>query len=62
MKLTAKYKIDFPFKKMNTLGQFRDCWNRMSNERMVGVLHGFLILKPFLKRAFQQLSRLEIAK
>ena len=34
-------------------GQLQQSWNHIPNERRVGILHAFILLRPMLSRAFK---------
>jgi len=53
--------ITFPLDNTNK-ELLKDKWNELSNEHMIGIFHGFIILRPYIKKALQQLSKIELAK
>ena len=36
-------------------------WNGLSNEKMIGVLHAFVLLKPTLQKTIKNVSKIEKA-
>ena len=46
------HKLDASFKKSNTTAAIQECWNKIPAERMVGMLHAFILLGPSINKAF----------
>jgi hypothetical protein len=34
-------------------------WNGLSNEKMIGILHAFVLLKPSLEKAIKSCEKIE---
>ena len=54
----VKPKVDNPLRKFSSLQKLRERWNKLPDERLVGFLHAYLLLKPHLKKAFKSLNHL----
>jgi hypothetical protein len=39
--------------------KLKEVWNKMTNEKMIGILHAFTILKPTIVRAMKNSTRIE---
>ena len=53
------HKLNNPLKGVvftRTEDSLKDMWNKMSNEKMIGVLHAFVLLKPELSSAMTSVS------
>jgi len=37
----------------------KEIWNKMSNEKMIGVLHAFVLLKPIINKTMTASSLME---
>ena len=46
-------KLDASFKKSSTVAQIQESWNKIPPERMVGMLHAFILLQPFITKGFK---------
>lgn len=41
--------------------KMKSLWNKMSNEKMIGVLHAFVLLKPTIDKAMRNTIRVDDA-
>lgn len=52
------HKLDNPFRKTNFFSpgdkSIKALWNSMSNEKMIGILHAFILLRPTIDKAIAQ--------
>ena len=39
----------------------KEVWNKMTNEKMIGVLHAFVLLKPTIDKAVRNTNRIDDA-
>ena len=46
-------KMDNPFQDIKDGSQMQDLWSTMDDDRMVGLLHAFILLKPLIRSAIE---------
>jgi len=46
---------------LSDVSKLEDMWNNMSNEKMIGILHAFVLIMPILKKSMNNCQKTEDA-